>query len=1537
MKRILRHRLPGLVRRSKHPFAILCLAILLPFAFFPFPCHAQGVITTVAGSEWIFPAGPLPAANAPLGRVVGVAVDAAGNVFAADRGDKIVVKIYLTGVLNVVAGNGIVGFSGDGGPATSARLFLSDFSSGVAGVALDAAGNLYIADVSNRRIRKVSPVGIITTVAGNGRSGFSGDGGPATSAELNQPVGVAVDATGSLYIAEEFNHRIRKVSPGGIITTVAGNGVPGFSGDGGPATGASLNQPQGVAVDAAGNLYIADTLNQRIRKVSPAGIITTVAGNGNSGFSGDGGPATSASLFTPGGIAVDAFGNLYIADTRNERIRKVSPDGIITTVAGSGLPPRGGFSGDGGPATSARLDFPLGVAVDGSGNLYIADDKNRRIRKVSPSGIITTLAGSGEFKSSGDGGPATSASLGFPTGVTVDAVGNLYIADRFNHRIRRVTPGGTISTVAGDGVARFSGDGGLATSASLNTAIGVAVDAGGSLYIADEQNQRIRKVSPSGFITTAAGSAGSGFFSGDGGPATSARLRQPNGVAVDGAGNLYIADSGNRRIRKVGTDGIITTVAGNGDFGFSGDGGPATSARLDFPKGVAIDAAGNLYIADSDNHRIRKVSPDGIINTVAGSGIAGFLGGGFSGDGGPATSALLNDPTGVAVDGAGNLFIVDEGNQRIRKVSPAGIITTVAGNGNSGFSGDGGLATSASLDFHLRGGGGFRPGVGGAVAVDAAGNLYIADSWNSRIRKVLVAGAPSFSVLPTDLIFSAKAGAAAGASQQLTLSSSIAGLPWQASVVSGSSWLSVSPSSGQMPATVSVSADATSLASFTHQASIEISAPAAMPSLATILVTFTVTEALPASLAVEPSSLSFQVLAGAAAPPAQSLRIENTGGGTLNWMAEASTVSGNWLAVSATSGSVSPATPVSLQVSVNPGGLAAGSHSGSITVGSADTNQSVTVSVSLLVTAPDGVLLLSETGLLFRAVEAGGSEPPQTFGVLNVGSGSLDWTAETTASWLRVSQAAGSSNAGASEIPLATVSVDPAGLAAGFYVGLVEVRSAGANNSPQVVKVDLQVLPPGTRLGNVVRPTGMIFVAAEGSSSPGSQNVTVATTEAELVEFISVPIDAPWVKRAPDVGRATRDTPGRIVVQPELGDLTADVYRAGLTVLTRNDGELHPVNLLFLVLPPGAAASAAALSDGFVRPAQGSGECTATELVLQFTSLFANFSSEVGFPTVVLVNARDDCGNAAVGGSVVLSFSSGDPALTLTDLKNGQYVGTWRPNKAISQVVVTARGLSNGLEGEVTATAQVGPNPNPQAAILNQGGVVLGAGFTPGPLAPGSIVSLFGQNLAAGNNLASELPLPRSLGLVRVLIGGQEAPLFFAGPGQVNAQVPFELEADRQLQVLVEANEVLSAPEPLQTAANRPGIFTLGPPFGDQGAILIANTNRLAMPETPNVPSEPAEIGGFISIFCTGLGATEPAVASGDPGPAGPLATVTTPVSVTIGNQSATVSFAGLAPGFVGVYQVNAQVPAGVTPGDAVPVVLTQGGFQSNTATIAVQ
>ncbi len=459
------------------------------------------------------------------------------------------------------------------------------------------------------------------------------------------------------------------------ITTVAG----GYLGEGVPTTEVALNDASGVFLDGDGNLYIADTMNNRVRKVDASGAITTVAGGGTAS-PGNGGPATEASLNAPVAVFADGSDNLYIAES--SKIRKVDSSGTISTIAGGGS---FGNIGDGGPAIRAFLN-PSGIYVDDSGNLYIAD--NQRVRKVDASGTISTVAGNGTFGFSGDGGPATEAQLG-ARDVFVDGSGNLYIADSDNNRIRKVDPSGIISTVAGGGNPPFLGigDGAAATDARLNIPSGVYMDGSGNLYIADRSNHRIRKVDPSGIITTVAGNGTQGF-SGDGGPGTEASLNNPSDVFGDGAGNLYIADLSNRRIRKVDTAGTISTVAG----GYIGDGGPATQASLISPQDLFLDSSGNIYIADKDNHRIRKVDPSGTITTIAG-------GGSVDGDGGPATEASLSSPAAIFLDGSDNLYIVDTGNGRIRKVDAAGAITTVAGGGNPPFPGigDGGPATDASL------------------------------------------------------------------------------------------------------------------------------------------------------------------------------------------------------------------------------------------------------------------------------------------------------------------------------------------------------------------------------------------------------------------------------------------------------------------------------------------------------------------------------------------------------------------------------------------------------------------------------------------------------------------------------------------------------------------------------------------------------------------------------------------------------------------------------------------------------------------------
>jgi trimeric autotransporter adhesin len=660
----------------------------------------QYVISTVAGGPAI--PTPIVAASASIGEPSWVAVGPTGDVYFTDGGAT-VYKIDARGVLTRVAGNGR---PGDGGPAASAPL------GSLNGVAVDTAGNLYLADATYHRILKVATNGFTTTVTGNGSPGFSGDNGPAANAQLANPMGVAVDAAGNLYIADGDNYRVRKVATNGIITTVAGNGSPGYSGDGGPAPGAQLSNISGVALDASGNLYIADYGNNRIRKVAPNGVITTAAGNGSSGSMGDGGPAANAQLASPLGVVLDFAGNLYIADSNNNRVRKVSTSGIIASVAGNGAR---SYSGD-GPAATAPLNNPTGMAVDPAGNLYLADAFNYRIRKITPSGSIVSIAGNGSRGYLVDGGSAAGAQLDQPRGMAMDTAGNLYIADGNNCRIRRIATNGIITTVAGNGSPGYSGDNGPAASAQLAYQLSVAVSAAGDLYIADSFNHRIRKVATNGIITTFAGNGLPGY-SGDGGPATSAQINNVNGVALDAVGNLYIADYGNYRIRKVATNGIITTIAGNGSPGYSGDRGPAAGAQLSTIWGMAVDAGGNLYMADYGNHRIRKIAANGIITTVAGNGFYGY-----AGDGGPAASAQIAYPSGVAVDGAGNLYLVDGDNFLIRKVTTDGIITTIAGNRYEGYSGDGGPATSAEL------------GTPWGVVLDATGNVYIADSNNNAIR-----------------------------------------------------------------------------------------------------------------------------------------------------------------------------------------------------------------------------------------------------------------------------------------------------------------------------------------------------------------------------------------------------------------------------------------------------------------------------------------------------------------------------------------------------------------------------------------------------------------------------------------------------------------------------------------------------------------------------------------------------------------------------------------------------------------------------------
>ncbi len=674
-------------------------------------------ITTVAGGG---PPSGYPATSVAIevsGTGNSLAYDRAGDLYIASPADGRIYKVTPQGALLIWAGNGAQCYGGDGIRATDA-CFAS-----MSGIALDDRnGTIYVADSGNNRIRAIGPDGVITTVAGGAIPGYSGDGGLAVNARLRYPISVAVSGNGDLYIADIGNNVVRRVSQG-IITTVAGNGLQGYNGDGIPATTASLVQPQALAIDAAGTLYIAETLGYRIRRVS-GGVISTVAGNGALGISPDGSLA-SGTIGMPEALAVDASGILYFTDAHNQQVHRIEA-GRLFTVAGTGVP---GYSGDGGRATSAQLSLPVGIALDSAGGIAVADVNNHRVRRIAQR-TITTVAGNG-VEGFSQPVSATSATLHLPTAMAGDGAGNLYFVTYC--QIHQMS-GGVIRTIAGTDICAFYGDGGLASSTTINVPLSLAVDAAGTVFVGTPG--RVQRIS-GGIITTVAGGAAMGF-SGDGGPATSAAISLPRALAVDGAGNLYIADTNNYRVRKV-ANGVITTIAGNGTPGYSGDGGPAAAAVLGIIESLAVDGTGNLYLGDGTLGIVRKIS-GGVISRFAGKLVPPY-----QLDGAPATEAFLQGVNGLATDAAGNVYISEGGSSIIRKVT-AGIINRVAGGYDAAFSGDGGMALFALLNAPR------------GLAIDRQNHLYIADAQNNRIR--MVSGVaeiqyprPGDTLPPEDILF----------------------------------------------------------------------------------------------------------------------------------------------------------------------------------------------------------------------------------------------------------------------------------------------------------------------------------------------------------------------------------------------------------------------------------------------------------------------------------------------------------------------------------------------------------------------------------------------------------------------------------------------------------------------------------------------------------------------------------------------------------------------------------------------------------------
>ena len=641
---------------------------------------------------------------------VAVAVDAAGNLYVADRENATIRKITPAGVVSTFAG--LAGSTGSADGAGSVARFNRP-----AGIAIDAAGTIFVSDGGNHTVRRITPAGVVSTFAGAAQTPGATDG-TAGAARFRNPTGIAVDADGNIYVSDTGNRTVRKITNAAVVSTLAG--AAGIAGNtDGAGSNARFNSINGLTVDGGGNVYVVDTLSHVVRKITPAGVVSTFAGQ--AGTEGTTNAVGSAARFnTPFGIAADGSGTIYVADTVNETIRRITPDGTVSVFAGSAI---GGSTN--GTGASARFFRPQGIAVDGGGNIYVADTFNHTIRKLTSAAVSSTVAGPGGNFGSADGtGP--NAQFNRPRGIGIDRQGNLYVAESFNNTVRKITPTSVVSTVAGQAgaIAYLDSTG---TAARFGYPSGLTVDSSDNIFVIDEIYNALRRITPAGVVGTWAGTPSLTTGAADG-PFNVGRFNHPQGVAVDRDGIAYVADSGNHTIRKVLPTSEMTSFAGLSGLSGSTD-GTGSGARFSAPSSVAIDSAGNLYVTDYNNSTIRKITPGGTVTTFAGQ--AGSRG---NADGNGA-AARFDNPDGIAVDSAGNLFVSDSNNHTLRKITPDGTVTTIAGS--AGVSGvvEG---TAGNARFFIPSG----------IVIDPNGVLYVVSAYGNVVMRGALDSRPTFTSQP---------------------------------------------------------------------------------------------------------------------------------------------------------------------------------------------------------------------------------------------------------------------------------------------------------------------------------------------------------------------------------------------------------------------------------------------------------------------------------------------------------------------------------------------------------------------------------------------------------------------------------------------------------------------------------------------------------------------------------------------------------------------------------------------------------------------
>jgi uncharacterized protein (TIGR03437 family) len=686
------------------------------------------------------------------------------------------------------------------------------------------------------------------------------------------------------------------------------------------------------------------------------------------------------------------------------------------------------------------------------------------------------------------------------------------------------------------------------------------------------------------------------------------------------------------------------------------------------------------------------------------------------------------------------------------------------------------------------------------------------------------------------------------------------------------------------------------------------------------------------AISVNPTSLNFSLTQGSAAATTQSIVIANSSEAAQTYTASSTVSSGsNWLSVSPGSGSVAPFSSGSVSVSVDPTGLAAGTYIGTVSIVISPANTQSEVAVTVTVSGGQANLQLSQTGFRFQTIAGGGNPPGQTLIALNSGAGSLKFTAAASTTsggpWLSVSPASGTITSSASAV--ATITIQAADLAAGDYYGQIEISADGAANSPQIASVVLNVAKAGTDLGAFVYPTGLVFVAQAGGANPAPQTIAVTNPSTSTLTFSSALFygqGSNLFTVSPASGTVNAANPIQITVQPTTSGALPNIYFGEIVLNFAEDQTFRHIAVLVIVLPAGGSA-------GTAHALSAASSCTPTKLLPVFTQLGANFSTVAAWPTPVQVIVVDDCGKFMTAGNVTASFSDTDPSLPLTSLNNGSWSATWQPRSSAAQVEITVDAQENTppLEGAQSIGGAL--EANPTTPSINAGGVVSAAKSAPNqPLAPGAFTSIYGVHLGAGQNLAPSLPLATQLGGTQVVLGGRALPLQYAGDGQVNAVIPYDVAPNSTQQLIVTNGPALSVPQPIVIAPAQPAVFANG-----DGEGVVFDVKPGASAQIPVDAKHPISAGDAIVIYCAGLGPVNPPVAAGSAAPSSPPAKTTSPVTVTIGGKTAQVFFSGLVGGLAGEYQVNAYVPKGITPGDAVPLVLSVAGFESAPVTVAVK